>query len=58
MPLPRPCLRCGIRFQPSSRSNKLCLICRQGVFHENFIKMINHRINKQLINNGIRKKIH
>jgi hypothetical protein len=44
MPLPRNCERCGNRFQPNTQTNRLCLDCRRKVIHENFIKLLNHRL--------------
>ena len=35
MPLPRPCNKCGKRFQPYGKTNKMCDECR--------IKAMQHR---------------
>jgi hypothetical protein len=48
MSLPRPCERCGKRFQPLSQSNRLCPDCRKKVINENFIKMINYRLSRRM----------
>ena len=34
MALPRPCARCGKRFQPNSSSNKLCEECWKGALRK------------------------
>jgi len=47
MPLPRPCERCGIRFQPEFGICKtLCPKCRNHVRFINFQNMINVRMGK------------
>ena len=45
MPLPKECDKCGKRFLPATRFNKLCDSCRKEVRNVNFINMISHRIN-------------
>ena len=43
MPLPRPCAKCGKRFQPHTSANKLCDKCREKIIHENFKNMLKLR---------------
>ena len=31
MPLPKPCDKCGKRFKPCTRANKLCDKCRDDI---------------------------
>ena len=30
MPYPKPCKRCGKKFQPSGRSSKICGLCTRS----------------------------
>lgn len=48
MSLPRPCDRCGDRFQPSSHTNRLCDECRSKIYHGPKLKIIVSTV----INNG------
>lgn len=41
----RYCDKCGRRFNPNGRYQKLCIKCHEKVRNVNFIKMIYHRKN-------------
>lgn len=45
MPYPKPCKRCGERFQPDGTASRLCLKCWHGVYHR-----------RRKINEGQRKE--
>lgn len=43
MPLPKHCIGCGKKFQPTTRSNNYCQECLIQIRHENFKKMLSIR---------------
>jgi len=43
MPLPRPCTKCGKRFQPKGKKERVCDVCLKDIKNVNFIKLICRR---------------